>query len=356
MPPSTFANRVLHWFDQHGRKDLPWQQTPTPYRVWVSEIMLQQTQVSTVIPYYQEFITTFPDVITLANAEQDRVLQYWAGLGYYSRARNLHKAAQQVRDNFQGVIPDTLDALTRLSGIGRSTAGAILSLAFHQPQPILDGNVKRVLARYHALSGWPGKSAVQKHLWTLAESHLPTGLPAPRHADYTQAMMDLGATVCTRNKPACLLCPLQADCQGLKAGNPTAYPGSKPRKKIPDKHTLMLLLMNDKRQVLLQKRPAPGIWGGLWSLPQFENMTACHAWYTQRYTEPFPDTEELPGFIHTFSHFRLHVQPFLTAPAPYSPKDKGVMEENDSLWYNSGTHFTGGLPAPVKKLFKRIQL
>ncbi|MEE9302347.1 MAG: A/G-specific adenine glycosylase [Thiotrichaceae bacterium] len=350
---NSFANKVLIWFDQHGRKDLPWQQNSSAYSTWVSEIMLQQTQVATVIPYFQKFMVAFPDVITLANADQDHVLQHWAGLGYYSRARNLHAAAQQVRDEFEGIVPDSLEGLVGLSGIGRSTAGAILSLAYHQSQPILDGNVKRVLTRYHALSGWTGKAQVLKELWLLAEKHLPSKLPPKRNADYTQAMMDLGATLCTRSKPTCLICPLHENCKALKQGNPTDYPTPKPRKVVPDKYATMLLVMNDNNEVLLEKRPSPGIWGGLWSLPQFEDLQAAEIWYEKAYSDPFHTLEELDAFTHTFSHFRLHVQPIAVK---HSTRTKGVMEANDILWYNSATHFSGGLPAPIKKLFKRIQL
>ena len=358
----SFAHNVLAWFDEYGRKNLPWQQNPHPYNTWVSEIMLQQTQVATVIPYFEKFMAAFPDVITLANADQDEVLKHWAGLGYYSRARNLHAAAKQVRDEFKGIVPDDLDALISLSGIGRSTAGAILSLAYQQPQAILDGNVKRVLTRYHAVSGWTGKSAVLKTLWSLAEAHLPTDQtgqsnqpnpPNQRNANYTQAMMDLGATLCTRTKPTCLICPLQEGCKALKQGNPTDYPTPKPRKVVPDKYATMLLLINDDDDVLLEKRPSPGIWGGLWSLPQFDDQQSAESWYENKYNHVFNHMEELDSFSHTFSHFRLHVQPIKIM---HSIQAKGVMEADDNLWYNSDTDFSGGLPAPIKKLFKRIQL
>ena len=354
----NLADKLLKWFDQHGRKDLPWQQNPTPYRVWVSEIMLQQTQVTTVTPYYLAFMQTFPDVLTLANADQDSVLQHWAGLGYYSRAHNLHYAARQVRDDHAGNIPDTLDGLMSLKGIGRSTAGAILSLAYQQAQAVLDGNVKRVLSRYHAIEGWPGHSAVQKKLWELATHHLPVNLPKQRNADYTQAIMDLGATVCSRSKPDCQSCPLLADCKALRQGNPDAYPSPKPRKKIPSRSALMLLLVNHNNQVLIEKRPPTGIWGGLWSLPQFDNYEDCALWYQKQFAVSMPDADKLPPFVHTFSHFRLQVQPLKIdlANTHYSPNAKGIMEAGDFLWYNSKTNFSGGFPAPIKKLFKRIHL
>jgi len=233
-----FSDKVLNWFDQQGRKDLPWQQDINPYRVWVSEIMLQQTQVKTVIPYYQRFMQSFPTVEALAKATQDDVLKHWSGLGYYARGRNLHKSAQMVCNEFSGAFPVTLDEMQSLPGIGRSTAAAILSIAHNQQQAILDGNVKRVIARVFAVSGWPGQSAVLKKFWMLAEKLVPDS----RNADYTQAMMDLGATVCTRTKPACENCPLSADCLAFKQGNIADYPGKKPKKALPKKQAIMLML------------------------------------------------------------------------------------------------------------------
>ena len=347
----SLSSRVLKWFDLHGRKDLPWQQNPTPYRVWISEIMLQQTQVATVIPYYQHFMSSFPDVNTLAHAEEDLVLQHWAGLGYYSRARNLHKAAKLVCDKFAGVIPEDIDQVQSLPGIGRSTAGAILSLAYQQQQAILDGNVKRVLTRHHAVEGWTGKSQVLKQLWSLAESHLPS----KRHADYTQAMMDLGATVCSRTKPDCEQCPLRSSCAALAEGNPTAYPTPKPKKIIPDKNTVMLMLINHKDEIFVMKRPSTGIWGGLWSFPQFDDYEQAQAWHEDHFNAPLEsaekNAEKETRLTHTFSHFRLHIHALLIRQ---TPPIKGVMEGTPSLWYNRGTKFTGGFPAPIEKLLSRI--
>lgn len=260
----TFADKVLVWFDQHGRKDLPWQQNPTPYRVWVSEIMLQQTQVATVIPYYERFMQRFPDVQTLADAPQDDVLKHWEGLGYYSRARNLHKTAQQVRDEYAGAFPTTLPSMEALAGIGRSTAAAILSLSHGQREAILDGNVKRVLARYHAIAGWSGEPRTLKQLWEHAEQHLP----ASRNADYTQAMMDMGATLCTRSKPLCLLCPLQDGCQAFQQGRPHDYPGKRPKKNLPEKSAIALLLRNHDGELLLQHRPPHRHLGRLMEFPR----------------------------------------------------------------------------------------
>ena len=342
-----FAEKVLTWFDTHGRKNLPWQQNVTAYRVWVSEIMLQQTQVATVIPYYQRFMESFPDIITLANADEDLVLQHWAGLGYYSRARNLHKAAKQLRDEFSATVPCDLENLQSLAGIGRSTAGAILSLAYGQRQAILDGNVKRVLTRYHAIEGWSGKSHILRQLWQIAESHLPD----TRYANYTQAMMDLGSTVCTRSKPKCLGCPIHADCTAFQAGNPTAYPTPKPKKKLPEKKAIFLLLMNADNEIFIMKRPPSGIWGGLWSLPQFDTYSQAQQWYTHYFSTDLPIAIDESHFSHTFSHFRLQAQTLLITQ---STSIKRVMEGTPSLWYNNSTTFMGGFPAPIKTLLTRI--
>jgi len=250
---------VLAWYDSHGRRHLPWQQDTTPYRVWISEIMLQQTQVSTVIPYYERFLQRFPDVQALAAAPIDEVLHLWTGLGYYARARNLHKAAQLLVERFDGEFPETVEEVAGLPGIGRSTAGAILSLSRQQRAVILDGNVKRVLSRFHAV-GDTG-SAQEKILWQHAEAHTPQ----KRVHHFNQVMMDLGATVCTRAKPACLLCPLQSHCAALKEGEPTAYPAKKAARAVPEKSTTLLVLLNAEGEVLLEQRPPAGIWGGLWS-------------------------------------------------------------------------------------------
>lgn len=344
----TFADKVLVWFDQHGRKDLPWQQNPTPYRVWVSEIMLQQTQVATVIPYYERFMQRFPDVQTLADAPQDDVLKHWEGLGYYSRARNLHKTAQQVRDEYAGAFPTTLPSMEALAGIGRSTAAAILSLSHGQREAILDGNVKRVLARYHAIAGWSGEPRTLKQLWEHAEQHLP----ASRNADYTQAMMDMGATLCTRSKPLCLLCPLQDGCQAFQQGRPHDYPSKRPKKDLPEKSALALLLRNHDGELLLQHRPPTGIWGGLWSFPEFANETAMHDWLAQHIGQNGTVSARLPILTHTFSHYRLHLQPL---QVDLGTQPARIMEGNGWLWYKAGTHFTGGLSAAVRQFFQNIE-
>ena len=343
-----FADKVLVWFDQHGRKDLPWQQNPTPYRVWVSEIMLQQTQVSTVIPYYGRFMQRFPDVQTLANAPADDVLKHWEGLGYYSRARNLHKTAQQVRDEYAGEFPTDSVGMEALPGIGRSTAAAILSLSHGQAHAILDGNVKRVLARYHAVAGWSGEPKTLKQLWECAEQHLPT----QRNAAYTQAMMDMGATLCTRSKPLCLLCPLQDGCEAFRQGKPQDYPGKRPKKVLPEKTALTLLLRNADGELLLQQRPPTGIWGGLWSFPEFADEGAMADWLAQQFTQTRVIATQLPTLTHTFSHYRLHLQP---VQVNLDANPARIMEGGGWLWYKAGTHFTGGLSAAVRQFFQNIE-
>jgi A/G-specific adenine glycosylase len=344
---NNFSNNVLIWYDQHGRKDLPWQQNITPYRVWLSEVMLQQTQVKTVLPYFEQFTRQFEQVDALANASEDQVLKLWSGLGYYARARNLHKAAKQVCDDFSGVFPDNMEEMQSLAGVGRSTAAAILSIAFQQPQAILDGNVKRVLTRYHAVEGWTGKAAVLKQLWQIAEQYLPS----ERSRDYTQAMMDLGATLCTPSNPSCDVCPLQASCIAFKQGNMSDYPTKKKKKILPEKHTIMLILYNTQQQVLMQKRPPTGIWGGLWCFPQFETDQQLQAWLITHNINGFI-TEKLTPFRHVFSHFRLHIQPLIVQLE--SPLKVGVMEDDNILWYNPHTEFEGGLAAPVTKLLQEI--
>lgn len=346
---SSFSNKVLKWFDQHGRKDLPWQQNINPYRVWVSEIMLQQTQVKTVIPYYHKFMQSFPDVKTLANASQDNVLKHWSGLGYYARARNMHKAAKQVCDEFEGSFPKALEDMQSLSGIGRSTAAAILSISHNQPQAILDGNVKRVLCRFFAVKGWPGQASVLNELWQLAEQELPS----KRNADYSQAMMDLGATLCTRSKPQCEICPLIKNCLAYKSQTQTDYPEKKPKKKLPERNTVMLIIMNEKQNIFMQKRPPSGIWGSLWCFPQFDSIDLANDYLHRHYNESIENTESLTDITHTFSHFKLHIQALIIHPK--APINLGVMENNESLWYNINTEFNGGLAAPVTKLLKLLK-
>ncbi len=342
---NLFSQQLLDWFDQNGRKDLPWQQGITAYRVWVSEIMLQQTQVSTVIPYFQRFMASFPTMETLAKAPQDQVLHHWTGLGYYARARNLHKTAQIVINDFNGILPDTAEQLETLPGIGRSTAGAIRAIAFQKPASILDGNVKRVLARHHAVDGWPGLSAVSHQLWALAEQHTPS----TRIADYTQAIMDMGATLCTRTKPRCQECPLSNECQAFKANNPTDYPGKKPRKEQPVRECLFLIIKNPEGDILLEQRPASGLWGGLWVFPQCEEendiTTVCNQLSCQ-----IEDWQLLPQKRHTFSHFHLDYRPVLinAKPAP------SIMDSPSIVWYNPSSPLEIGTAQPVKQLLQQL--
>jgi A/G-specific adenine glycosylase len=344
--------RVLDWFDHFGRKDLPWQQDINPYRVWLSEIMLQQTQVGTVIPYFQRFTAELPTMQALAAADDDKVLHLWTGLGYYSRARNLHKTAKQVCADYQGQLPDTVEALCELPGIGRSTAGAIVSIAFQQPAAILDGNVKRVLARYHAVDGWPGQGSVLKTLWAHAEQHAPK----KRVADYSQAMMDLGATLCTRSRPGCDSCPLSTDCIAHSQQNPQIYPGKKPKKVMPVKTTQMLIIKNPDGDILLEKRPASGIWGGLWIFPQLENpqldseQQASHYCLDQLSQQP-ANIEIWPQYRHTFSHYHLDITPVLIQ---LDRQPAMAMESERQLWYNLQQPAEIGLAAPIKKLLAKL--
>lgn len=345
MPDNSFAGRVLRWFDVHGRKHLPWQQDATPYRVWVSEIMLQQTQVQTVIAYFERFMQRFPTLRALADAPLDEVLHHWSGLGYYARARNLHKAARQICAAYNGVFPADFAAVSSLPGVGRSTAGAILSLSGGQRFPILDGNVKRVLARYYAVEGWSGQTAVLKELWRLSDAVTP----AARVADFNQAMMDLGATLCTRGTPACARCPLAADCRACAGGDPGRYPQPRPRRAIPVRETHMLMLVTG-REAWLEQRPAQGIWGGLWSFPEFENPAALAAWCDARGV----DTSGIQAgevVRHTFSHFHLDITPHcLRLKNPVF----SVMEAT-GLWYKLHGSDAVGLAAPVQRLLARLQ-
>ena len=344
----SFSDKVLAWFDRHGRTDLPWQQQPTLYRVWVSEIMLQQTQVQTVIPYYQRFMQRFPDLQALADAPLDDVLHHWSGLGYYARARNLHKAAQQVRDDMAGRFPEAVDALMQLPGIGRSTAGAILSLACNQHHAILDGNVKRVLARFHAVEGWPGKTAVLKQLWALSEA----ATPARRVAAYNQAMMDLGATLCRRGRPECDKCPLVSDCVARRQQRQQAYPASRPRRELPVREVHMLLLVSPGHDVYLEQRPASGIWGGLWSLPEFDSRAGVQDWCDRHSLAVNDEMQVWPAVRHTFSHFHLDIMPcHLQLQNPMT----SVMEAGQGLWYNTRHCKALGIAAPVTRLLAELQ-
>lgn len=341
---NDFADRVLAWYDEHGRKDLPWQTDRNAYRVWVSEIMLQQTQVQTVIPYFNRFVQSFPDVVSLANASIDDVLQHWSGLGYYARARNLHRAATIIRDDHDAEFPDAFEDVLALPGIGRSTAGAILSLAFGQRHPILDGNVKRVLARYASIEGWPGVSSVANQLWRLADELMPDG-----QADaYTQAMMDLGATVCTRSRPTCAACPVSRDCQASSNGDTERYPGRKPRREKPLRSTTMVLAVADGA-VYLERRPASGIWGGLWSLPEVGDVDA---WCSERLNTATIDAEVWDSLRHSFSHYDLDIMPIVVRVDATSSR---VADDADSTWHRLDAPPPGGIAAPVTKLINTLR-
>ncbi len=343
-----FASRVLNWFDRHGRKDLPWQQPRDPYRVWVSEIMLQQTQVATVIPYFERFMSHFPDLETLASAPIDQVLHHWSGLGYYARARNLHRCAQILSHQHAGEFPQKVDELETLPGIGRSTAGAIRSLGHGKPAPILDGNVKRVLARYFAIEGWTGSSAVQKRLWSLSQSLTPKR----RCDDYNQAMMDLGALLCGRRRPACGECPLEDGCRARQQGNPEAYPEAKPRKGLPLKTTRMVILADRQGRILLQRRPPSGIWGGLWSLPECPPETTVAQWCRERMGFEIERPHSLPVRRHTFSHFRLDIEP---VRARIKNPKRRVMDGEEWVWYNLSQPDNRGLAAPIARILQELE-
>jgi A/G-specific adenine glycosylase len=340
---TTLARRLLTWFDAHGRHDLPWQKDRTPYSVWVSEIMLQQTQVGTVIPYYVGFMRRFPTVAALAAAPLDDVLALWSGLGYYARARNLWKAARGVVAEHGGRVPEDFAALHALPGIGRSTAGAILAQARGERWPILDGNVKRVLARYHAVAGWPGTPNVANELWRLAERHTPHA----RVADYTQAIMDLGATVCTRSRPACTVCPLARDCAGAQAGTQACYPASRPKRVRPERRVAVLVVRAPDGRVLLERRPASGIWGGLYSLPELSADDSPREWCRRALGTRVAEEHALATIEHAFTHFDLDLMPRLVTLAAWPAT---VAERDDWHWCRPGAALTVGVPAPVAAL------
>ena len=305
MHIKTFAEPLLRWYQEHGRHDLPWQKDVSLYRIWISEIMLQQTQVATVIPYYERFMLSFPDIAALTQASQDDVLLHWAGLGYYSRARNLHKAALIIADQHQGKFPEQYEAVLALPGIGPSTAGAILAQALGQRHAILDGNVKRVLVRYLAIPGWSGSAPVEKQLWQWAKMYTPE----QDLADYTQAIMDLGATVCTRSSAKCESCPLIEGCLAYQTGRVAELPTKKPKKVIPVREKRFLIIRNDKGDYLMEKRPPAGIWGGLWSLPELAMDQAVNEAVKQNWQLTVSNHSDLPVFRHTFSHFHLDITP-----------------------------------------------
>jgi len=342
---TDFSSRLIVWQKQHGRHDLPWQNTTDPYAIWISEIMLQQTQVTAVIGYYSRFMQRFPTIAALADATQDEVLQHWSGLGYYSRARNLHNAAQTIMDEHGGVFPQDFETIQSLSGIGRSTAAAIASFAFNQVQTILDGNVKRVLARHFAVEGWPGTPRIEKELWSLAESLLPeTDMVA-----YTQGLMDLGATLCSRSKPQCLNCPLLESCKAYQQQRVSQLPTPKPRKATPEKHTTMLILLQGD-SVMLEKRPPSGIWGGLWSFPELDHDSDYTGIVQQRFGMSVCPQKALPILSHAFTHFKLHI-----TPLPLQVNGQlAKAGEPGQVWLSVEDALGAAIPTPVRKILQTL--
>lgn len=344
MRPDEFQNRVLDWSRQNGRKDLPWQRNITPYRVWISEIMLQQTQVATVVPYFNRFLQHYPSVTDLADAPLDSVLHDWAGLGYYARARNMHRSAQIIAklDEF----PSTLDQLIELPGIGRSTAGAILSIGFGRSAPILDGNVKRILTRFHGIEAWSGHSRVLQELWSLSQRY------TPQHdcADYTQAIMDLGALICTRNKPNCCVCPVSNQCNAYLTERTDRIPQPRPTKQLTKRECFMLLLHTPEPRFYLEKRPPIGVWGGLWACPEFACKQSVVDWCES--SSIAPDTLQWhPTLRHSFTHFHLDYTPVSALLA--EPLGR-LSEDQQSIWYNPSSEQSCGMPTPINRLLNRM--
>jgi len=340
--------RLLRWYEHHGRKDLPWQRSRDPYRIWVSEIMLQQTQVSTVIPYYERFLKRFPDIRALARADLDSVLHHWTGLGYYARARNLKHAAETIVREHGGHFPRAIEQVADLPGIGRSTAGAILAFAFDQRHPILDGNVKRVLTRLHAIVSPVTQRDTEKQLWMLAEHYTP----GKRVSAYTQAIMDLGATLCRQRKPDCSLCPLAADCRAHALGTPEKFPVRVRRKTLPVKHTRMLMIHDARGRVLLTQRPPSGLWGGLWGFPECAPEDSVPAFCRATLGLKIKTEDAWPALRHSFSHFHLHITPI---PARVSGTSAAAMENAPTVWYNPRKPDARGLAAPVKQLLQQLR-
>jgi A/G-specific adenine glycosylase len=348
-PPGQFAERLLAWFSVHGRHSLPWQLNPTPYRVWISEVMLQQTQVATVIPYYARFMARFPDIESLAAAELDEVLHLWTGLGYYARARNLQACAKMLVLQYGGAFPTQIEQMMALPGIGRSTAGAILALSRDERHAILDGNVKRVLSRIFGIAGDPGSKAVLADLWRQSEACTPTeGVAA-----YTRAIMDLGATLCTRTRPACTVCPMNAGCVAALEGRQAEVPGRKRKLIRPSREATLLIAQtgsNDSSAVLVERRPALGLWGGLWSPPQFESARDAIEWCVTEFGDAV-ELRSLPPIDHAFTHFDLRLKPIQVQCGPQA----AVREGAERLWYQLNYPPRVGLPQPILRLFERLR-
>lgn len=340
----SFAARLVAWQRSHGRHDLPWQ-VADPYAVWVSEIMLQQTQVETVMPYFGRFLARFPDLAGLAAAPEDDVLALWSGLGYYARARNLHAAARRMVAEHGGVFPRDFEAIEALPGIGRSTAAAISAFAFGERRAILDGNVKRVFCRVFGIDGWPGDKQVENRLWQLAETLLPERDIRP----YTQGLMDLGATLCRRSRPECGRCPFADDCVAHREGREAELPTSKPRKALPERETVMLVLRRSG-EILLEKRPSSGLWGGLWSLPECPPDEAPER-AAARLGYPATPLAALPTLSHTFTHFRLAIHPCVLAAGPRQNRD----EAPGHLWLTPEEARHAALPTPVRKIIESLR-
>jgi A/G-specific adenine glycosylase len=344
---TLFAEQVLAWYQEQGRKSLPWQQNKTPYRVWISEIMLQQTQVATVIPYYLRFMESFPSIMALADADEDLVLHHWTGLGYYARARNLHKAAKTIKNDYKGTFPQDIEEVIALPGIGRSTAGAILSISLNKHHAILDGNVKRVLARCYKVDGHNGQAKYEKALWPIAE----TLTPEDGVAQYTQAMMDLGSLVCTRSKPNCLSCPITATCMAFALNEQANYPQKKPKKKTPEKSTVMVIPRIDK-QVLMEKRPPSGIWGGLWCFLEVTNESEIPT-LLKTLNLKATSSQTFTKFRHTFSHFHLDIEPIVVDCIQLPAKE--INENQEQQWYNLINEASVGLAASTQKLITLLK-
>jgi A/G-specific adenine glycosylase len=342
-----FAPALLRWFATEGRRDLPWQQQPTPYRVWVSEIMLQQTQVGTVAAYYLRFMSRFPDVRSLAEASLDEVLHLWSGLGYYARARNLHRAAGIVVSEYGGDFPRNIEDVMKLPGIGRSTAGAILALSRGERHAILDGNVKRVLSRHFGVAGYPGEAAVEKQLWQLAADCTP----ATQAAEYTQAIMDLGATVCSRARPACLLCPVTTHCVARQENLQDALPGPRPRTRRPQRTSWWVIAMRGPRKVLVERRPPTGLWGGLWALPEFPTREHADQW-CREHLSAAAAPQRVDSLRHAFSHFDLEMRPLVVH---CMGKSAELRDDDRFRWYDVVNPAKVGLPKPISTLIARHQ-
>jgi len=352
LSAKKFSNNMLEWYHQQGRKHLPWQQDKTPYRVWISEIMLQQTQVATVIPYYQRFMSSFPSIVDLANADEDKVLHHWTGLGYYARARNLHKAAKIIADEYMGKFPEDIEQVIALPGIGRSTAGAILSLSLKKHHAILDGNVKRVLARCYLVEGHNAQAKFEKALWPIAQALTPSeGV-----SEFNQSMMDLGAMVCTRSKPLCEQCPLQSSCLAFAGDEQLNFPQKKPKKVTPVKSTIMViprLQSSSSNKVLMEKRPPTGIWGGLWCFLEVNKADEIAPLLTSLNLESTTHIE-MTAFRHTFSHFHLDIQPIIVDCQQIAPQE--INENNKQQWYDLTIEESVGLAASTQKLISLLRV